>query len=81
MVDGPIGHPGIHVRTPADKGPVSGNATAATQYLIMADITVMDNPTILKLAMLDLVLVRKRYSYLFSYFPFFIILLRFNNLS
>ena len=65
MVDGPIGHPGIHVRTPADKGPVSGNATAATQYPIMGDITVMDNPTILKLAMLDLVLVKKKDTLVF----------------
>ena len=74
MVDGPIGHPGIHVRTPADKGPVSENVPAATQYLNMADITVMDNPPILKLAMMDLVLVRQKYSCLLSYYPFFIIL-------
>lgn len=78
MVDGAIGHPGIHVRTPADKGTVSGNVPAATQCLIMEDITVMDNPTILKLAMLDIVLVRKRYSCLLSYYPFLKIFLSFS---
>ena len=71
MVDGPIGHPGIHVRTPADKGPVSENATAATQYPIMGDMIVMDNPTILKLAMLDLVLVKKKILLSFFLFSFF----------
>ena len=60
MAVGQIGRPGIPVRTRAATGPVSGHVPAATQYLNMADITVMDIPTIPKLAIMDFVLVMKK---------------------
>lgn len=56
MVVGQIGRPGIPVRTRAATGLVSEHVLAATQYLNMAGITVMDIPTIPNLAIMDLVL-------------------------
>ena len=67
MAVGQIGRPGVLVCTRVDDiREVIGHVPAATQHLYMAGITVLEIILIPELAILDLVLVKKK-------MPFFII--------